>query len=323
MSLRNFFMGLAGNFIAAGIGWYVKGPNTGLIIAGAGVVLLVVAYIFTNKPEIPTTPASAPIGVHQENKQEFSPQFNPQFNPQFSPQVYIGTAATSATAVAPAALPQSRPKIAFDKWDTLAENLDIWESGFRMSNHGETALDVQVQRFQIAPGQFARSRKLPTIAARGKGFIPVWLEQYTDAPHSREKWDLLAAMKSAFEAGREAEEYAVPITIRYKDFDENIYESTTELRYVHSRNELVFGSTKQRKVDASSVSREHETLVLAFLKNNPRPLLVANVASGVGICGEEAVHTLERLYAKDAVFRSSIDADGDFVYWYRGPANPD
>ncbi len=276
MSLKNFFMGLAGNFIAAGIGWYVKGPNTGLIIAGAGVALLLVVYLFTKKSEISTTPASAPISVQQENKQEFNPQFNPQF-----------------------------------------------KSGFRMSNHGETALDVQVQRFQIAPGRFACARKIPTIAARGKEFVPVWLEQYADVPHSREKWDLLAAMKSAFEAGGEAEEYLVPLIVRYKDFDENLYESTAELRYVHSLNELTFAATKQRKVDASSITREHETLVVAFLENNARPLLVANVASGVGISGEDASHTLKRLYAKDAVFRSSIDADGDYVYWYRGPANPD
>jgi hypothetical protein len=73
MSLKNFFMGLAGHFIAAAIGWYVKGPNTGLIIGGAGVILLLAAFLFTKKSATPIIPAASPVNVHPENKQEFNP----------------------------------------------------------------------------------------------------------------------------------------------------------------------------------------------------------------------------------------------------------
>ena|ERR1700726_917858 len=90
MSLKNFLMGLAGNFIAAGIGWYVKGPNTGLIIAGAGVILLLAVFLFTKQSATPISPAASPGNVHQENKQEFNPQFNPTFSPQQN--VFVGIA---------------------------------------------------------------------------------------------------------------------------------------------------------------------------------------------------------------------------------------
>jgi hypothetical protein len=90
MSLKNFLTGLAGNFIAAGIGWYVQGPNTGLIIVGAGVILLLAVFLFTKQSATPIIPAASPVNVHQEKKQEFNPQFNPTFSAQQNVFVGIG-----------------------------------------------------------------------------------------------------------------------------------------------------------------------------------------------------------------------------------------
>ncbi len=79
MSLKNFLLGLAANFITGGIIGYLKGPNAFLISIGIGFVLLIVAYTISKKQEVPPAPPAIP-SVHQENKQEFNPQFNPQQN---------------------------------------------------------------------------------------------------------------------------------------------------------------------------------------------------------------------------------------------------
>ena len=92
MTLRSFLVGLAGNFIAAGIFAHLSGPKAGLISLCIGFLLLIVAYAIGKKPQ---APASLP--PRQENKQsiEFNPHFNPQFNPQQN--VYIGDVSDSRT----------------------------------------------------------------------------------------------------------------------------------------------------------------------------------------------------------------------------------
>jgi hypothetical protein len=136
---------------------------------------------------------------------------------------------------------------------------------------------------------------------------------------------LLAAMKAGSDSRndmvRKYEDYIVPITARYKDFDGNVYESTAELRYSPVRSELSFGPTKQRSIDPATDARQHERRVLDFLKSKPMPRLVENVASAVGLGFHEADKILKNLYSKDMVYRDTIDADGDYVYWYRGPTN--
>jgi hypothetical protein len=78
MTLRNLGMGIAGNLIAAAILWYVTGPNTGLVIGGAGIALFVIVYFFTKKPVAPILPSPPSPPVLQENRQsqEFSPRID-------------------------------------------------------------------------------------------------------------------------------------------------------------------------------------------------------------------------------------------------------
>jgi len=45
--------------------------------------------------------------------------------------------------------------------------------------------------------------------------------------------------------------------------------------------------------------------------------MIADIATAVGMNAHEADSTLERLFAKNLVFRSAIDGPGDFVYWLR------
>lgn len=63
-----------------------------------------------------------------------------------------------------------------------------------------------------------------------------------------------------------------------------------------------------------------EQLILEFL-HRPRQLrpamthLVGDIASAVNMTMLETAEALERLYIKKLVFRSKIEAPGDFVYW--------
>ena len=318
MSKTGEFIGaLAANFIVAGIVAKLQGAGAAAVSFTIGLALLAVYFLFFRKKN--ETASSQPI--HIENKPNISPNISPNVSPTFS-QTFNPTIKVefpTATAPAPAALPESRPKLTFDKWDTIAEMLDLWQSGFRITNHGEVAIDVRVKRFEVAPGQFATSGTLTAISARSKAFIPVWLEQYADVPHSREKWDLLSAMKSAFDAGREAEEHVVTITIRYKDFDENQYESAAALRYVKSRNELVFDSTRQTSLlrKEQELIRQ-ENVVFGYMKGVKRSIrnhLRNDVAIATDLTQEEAGGALERLFHKRLILRSTLDAPGGFVYW--------
>jgi hypothetical protein len=146
--------------------------------------------------------------------------------------------------------------------------------------------------------------------------VPVWLEGY--GARNMEKWDLCKAVKAASDIRPHGihgqPDYIIPIAVRYKDFDDNIFESTADLRYIPARLELVFHATRQRKVDDASE-------VLVFLKSNSQmgratPLLVENIASAMGLSEERTAKALERLVADGQALRSQIDARWGYVYWY-------
>jgi hypothetical protein len=327
-------MGVSSSLIAAAIAYWITDHNLvrTLVIGGTGIAGFLLTYLLTKRP----TPPTSPVSVHQENKQEFSPRNYVENKPVFEnkpifenkpvfenkPTFIISTGA----APAPAALPDNRPKLTFDRWDILGETLDIWQRGFFLGNHGDAALDVQVQRFQIAPDKFASSKTVPTIPAHGQGLAPVWLEGYSPFGFVAEKWDLLRAMKEASDTRTGNQmfrpDYIVPITVTYKDFDENLYESTADLHYVPARGELVFHATRQRKIDAYSE-------VLAFLQRTSQPgrgvtYFVEHIAEATGFPEQQVSDSLRRLFSEEQVYRSPIEGIGSdggrtkwgYVYWY-------
>jgi xanthosine utilization system XapX-like protein len=93
-------MGVSSSLIAGAIYYWIteRHPIPALVIAGLGVVGILITYLFTKKP----TPAVPSPSVHQDVKQEVSPQVN--INPQFN----IG--APAAAAPAPAPVPALQPK---------------------------------------------------------------------------------------------------------------------------------------------------------------------------------------------------------------------
>jgi hypothetical protein len=170
-------------------------------------------------------------------------------NPNMSQVVNVSPAIPSTVGQPVKA---NRPKLTFLKWDSQSQTLDIWQSGFYLENHGEAALEVNVQRFEVSPGKFASSKTVATIPAHSQEFAPVWLEGFSSFGFFPEKWDLLGAMKNASDAGDGGlmyrPNYTVTVTASYRDFDDDWYESTSDLSYVPARNELIFGSTNQHGI---------------------------------------------------------------------------
>jgi hypothetical protein len=265
-------------------------------------------------------PAVPPI--HVENKPETKIENKPVFNnqpifenkPTFIISPAAAPAAAPAPAPAPAPLPDARPKLSFDRWDFTSTTMEDARYGFFINNDGETALDVHVRPFQISAGKSASSDPVTRIPAHAEGFIQVWLDEYASVPHSSEKSDLLAAMRAAFKASGETKVLSVPVIVRYEDFDENIYESAADLRYVASRDELEFGPTKQRKVDA----REHKRLVLDFLKRDiGRHYFVEEIAAFLGLTEQETWNAAQQLVVDGQAFRSSVNENKwGYIYWY-------
>jgi hypothetical protein len=164
---------------------------------------------------------------------------------------YPQTSEPTRTSVSPTVLPPNRPKITFAGWGTVSEHMQSWHSGFYLENHGEeAALEVQVQRFQIAPNVFASSGRVNTIGQHQKAFAWVWVEGFGRSDMT--KWDLPAAMKKASLAKdgpiTSRPDYKILIVVTYRDFDNQAYESTAELSYIPARGELRFGPVNQRKI---------------------------------------------------------------------------
>jgi hypothetical protein len=101
---------------------------------------------------------------------------------------------------------------------------------------------------------------------------------------------------------------------------------------VHQENKQTFnpqfnptinvGTSDTRAMTIEQERAQQEELVLDYLRRQHelRPSmthLLGSIASGVGMPPAETDQTLQRLYAKGLVFRSTINAPGDFIWWYR------
>jgi len=48
-------------------------------------------------------------------------------------------------------------------------------------------------------------------------------------------------------------------------------------------------------------------------------ILVEEAASALSLSFYDADQSLKRLFDKDKLYRTEIEAPGDYLYWYRGP----
>jgi hypothetical protein len=181
-----------------------------------------------------TSQPSAPPNVN------VSPTISADISPTISPTFNLGVSMQS----------DKRPKLTFLEWKIRPHTMDRWDAGFVLENHGEAALDVKVQRFEVAQGIFADTALVPTIGERQSELVLVWIEGLPRP--DMQKWDLPGAMKRAAEAKDRGVmyrvNYSVPIVVTYRDFENQAWLSTAELSYIPSRGELSFGPTTQRRI---------------------------------------------------------------------------
>jgi hypothetical protein len=100
---------------------------------------------------------------------------------------------------------------------------------------------------------------------------------------------------------------------------------------VHQENKQEFKPTinfgiADRERDTEKEHNRQEQIISEYLReqNEWRPSMthpVGDVALKVNLTFYDADQALKKLYAKDMVYRSPIDVDGDFVYWYRGSSS--
>ena len=91
-----------------------------------------------------------------------------------------------------------------------------------------------------------------------------------------------------------------------------------------TQTQNVYLDIPNRENEEEKERKEHERRVFEYIKqqHEHRPsmmYLVQDVASAVSLNFWETDQALKRLFSKDRLYRSTIDAAGDFVYWYRGP----
>lgn len=145
--------------------------------------------------------------------------------------------------------PSNRPQISFLKWGQVERESGaaIFQHGFYLENHGGPALEVKVERFEVADGQWADSKAIPTIGHDSIGFAPVWLENVSPIVRFSLDVALEAAVEKQIKDGRLqwAEDYCIKVSAVYRDFNHVWYKSKTKLRYLAKQNRITFDAVTQ------------------------------------------------------------------------------
>ena len=141
--------------------------------------------------------------------------------------------------------PNDRPKISFDHWGRIepkflatgSQNnpLLLAQYGFYLKNDGGVALEVAVQQFRITHELLAVAGNTPRVEAHNEGFVAVWIDN--EVPLSM--WGLDIALEKGFNQRRpdlasvlKGDTYLLPISVTYRDFNNNWYITRADLRYV-------------------------------------------------------------------------------------------
>lgn len=99
---------------------------------------------------------------------------------------------------------------------------------------------------------------------------------------------------------------------------------TPQFSPTFSPQQNVFIGTHDGEAERERKERDrHDQMIFEHIKqqHEHRPNmthLVADVASAVSLTFYETDQSLKRLFTKGMLYRSGIDAPGDFVYWFRG-----
>jgi hypothetical protein len=141
--------------------------------------------------------------------------------------------------------PDNRPMLSFDHWGRIEPKFLAPDSqnnpsllaqyGFYVKNDGGVALEVAIQQFRITSELLAVAGKTPRVEAHSDGFVPVWIDN--EVPLSM--WCLDIALEKEFNQRRpdlasvlKDDSYLLPISVTYRDFNNNWYITYADLRYV-------------------------------------------------------------------------------------------
>lgn len=79
---------------------------------------------------------------------------------------------------------------------------------------------------------------------------------------------------------------------------------------------ITIGGLDNGRATTQQEEQRQEQIALECLrKHQGRPLLVQSVSLETGMSFDVSAQALRRLFAKELAYRSSVDADGDFIYW--------
>ena len=139
--------------------------------------------------------------------------------------------------------PDNRPKITIDRWGNLeVRGVCRSEMGFYLTNHGDTALEVQLEGFTLAERRWV-STIIASIGEKQTEFLVVEQEN-CPLSEGKGRW----ALNLAFVA---AERKQLPINIKYRDFNRNWYRSVALAKYVPIHGYLEMEATQQEKLGSS------------------------------------------------------------------------
>jgi hypothetical protein len=191
MSTGEIIASLAANFIVAGVVWYLRGTNSGLVCLGLGLLLLIVAYLFRKK----THSQPSPPPTVQKNKQTVTQEANPH--------IYIGADLLQRTiernVPTPSQPPKPQPNIRFVETKSVKSHIAmpggniLYESPQGL---GDFYVSVVCFRNEAIPGQSVQEPRIKThiIYKDHSG------NEITDAP--RGVWLGLYGESTVFESGQ-------------------------------------------------------------------------------------------------------------------------
>lgn len=139
--------------------------------------------------------------------------------------------------------PEERPRITLDRWGQQVGPHGVLrpESGFYLTNHGDTALEVVLEDFNLGSDKWVGDR-LSSIEGQQKGFMKV--ERTTFVYGDAQRWNLM----DGFRVARKSEQR---VRIRYRDFNNNWYRSTAMLTCAPNFGSIEVGATTQEPLGSS------------------------------------------------------------------------
>lgn len=127
-------------------------------------------------------------------------------------------------------------------------NAQFLQKGFYLVNDGGAAYAITVESFEIG-SERANSRTIARIPEGGKGFALVWLDGCGPLINNVGTWDLLGAMRKAYDDRYPhmffAPDYVIKVSVVYRDADNVWYRSSAPMTYIRSQNRINFGPTVQ------------------------------------------------------------------------------